>query len=292
VADRREIFGWLMYDWANSAFYTTVVTVLLGPYLTALAQSEVGENGTVLSLGPLGAVTAKSLFPYAISLSVAGQVVLLPVLGALADHTRFKKQMMAVCCYIGAAATCLLFFITGGLYLVGALLLIIANVSYGAAIVFYNSYLNDISTEDQRDRLSSRGYAIGYLGGGLLLGANLVLITGADALGISKGMAVRLSLLSAGLWWGGFALITFRRLKTRAPVKEPAPGQSYLTIGIRELTGTFAELKRLPRTLRYLVAYMGLTTGYRRSFPCRRSSLRRSCSCRKGCRPTTRFSFR
>jgi MFS transporter, UMF1 family len=261
MADRREIFGWLMYDWANSAFYTTVVTVLLGPYLTALAQSAVGENGTVLSLGPFGAVTAKSLFPYTISLSVAGQIVLLPVLGALADHTRFKKQMMAVCCYVGVAATCLMFFITGGLYLVGALLLILANVSYGAAIVFYNSYLNDISTEDLRDRLSSRGYALGYLGGGLLLGTNLVLIAGAETLGISKGMAVRLSLLSAGLWWGGFAIITFRRLKTRAPAKEPAPGQSYFSIGLRELAGTFTELKRLPRVLQYLVAYMGFNDG-------------------------------
>jgi MFS transporter, UMF1 family len=261
VADRREIFGWLMYDWANSAFYTTVVTVMLGPYLTALAQSAVGENGIVLTLGPFGAVTAKSLFPYAISLSVAGQIILLPVLGAVADHTHFKKQMMAVCCYVGAAATCLLFFVTGGLYLLGAGLLILANIGYGGSIVFYNSYLNDISTEDLRDHISSRGYALGYLGGGVLLAANLGLMAGAGALGISKGMAVRLSLLSAGLWWGGFAVITFRLLKARAPARNPAPGESFLTIGIRELWGTFAELKRLPRALQYLVAYMGFNDG-------------------------------
>jgi UMF1 family MFS transporter len=197
--DRREILGWMMYDWANSAFSTTVVTVLLGPYLTALAQSAVGENGSVLSLGPFGTVTAKSLFPYAISLSVIGQVLLLPLLGALADYTRLKKQLMALCCYLGAAATCLLFFVTGGRYLVGGLLLIIANISFGASIVFYNSYLNDITTEDWRDRISSRGYGLGYLGGGVLLAANLVIISSAGVLGISKELAIRLSLLSAGL---------------------------------------------------------------------------------------------
>ena len=96
--DRREIFGWTMYDWANSAFQTTVVTVLAGPYLTALAQSAAGENGAVLRLGPVGSVTAKSLFPYCIALSVFLQIFLLPVLGAIADYTHLKKRLMAVFC--------------------------------------------------------------------------------------------------------------------------------------------------------------------------------------------------
>src|SRR5438477_4869897 len=111
--DRREIFGWTMYDWANSAFQTTVVTVLLGPYLTALAQSAVGENGPVLRLGLLGVVTAKSLFPFCVSLSVFLQVFLLPVLGAIADYGHMKKRLMAIFCYIGVVATCAMFFITG-----------------------------------------------------------------------------------------------------------------------------------------------------------------------------------
>src|SRR5262245_22704623 len=101
--DRREIFGWMMYDWANSAFSTTVITVLLGPFLTALAQADVGENGPVLALGPLGSVTAKSLFPYCISLSVVLQILLLPMLGAIADYTTLKKRLMAVGCYAGAS---------------------------------------------------------------------------------------------------------------------------------------------------------------------------------------------
>src|SRR5215212_3902130 len=114
VNDRREIIGWTMYDWANSAFSTTVVAALLGPYLTALAQSAVGDNGVVLSLGPLGDVTAKSLFPYSTSLSVFLQVFLLPILGAIADYSHLKKRLMMVFCYLGAAATCLFFFITDG----------------------------------------------------------------------------------------------------------------------------------------------------------------------------------
>src|SRR5436305_3905543 len=194
--DRREIFGWMMYDWANSAFQTTVVTALAGPYLTALAQSAVGENGVVLHLGPMASVTAKSLFPYCIAVSVFLQIFLLPTLGAVADYTHLKKPLMAAFCYAGATATALLFFVFGNRYLAGALLLIGANLSFGASIVLYNAYLNDITTEDRRDAVSSRGYALGYLGGGLLLAGNLALVSFADALGISQGMAVRVSLLS------------------------------------------------------------------------------------------------
>src|SRR5689334_22999835 len=127
VNDRREIFGWIMYDWANSTFSTTVAGALLSPYLTMLAQSAVGENGTVLSLGPLGVLTAKSFFPICISISVFLQVFMLPILGAIADYSHLKKRLMALFCYIGAGATCLLFLISGNLYLLGGLLFIIAN---------------------------------------------------------------------------------------------------------------------------------------------------------------------
>src|SRR5512138_3142842 len=119
VNDRREIFGWMMYDWANSAFSTTVVAALLGPYLTALAQTAVGDNGVVMDLGPFGAMTAKSLFPYATSLSVFLQVFLLPILGAIADYSHLKKRLMMLFCYLGVGATCAFFFITDGNYLLG-----------------------------------------------------------------------------------------------------------------------------------------------------------------------------
>ena len=246
----------MMYDWANSAFYTTVVSALITPYLTFLAQAEVGENGVVLSLGPFGHMTAKSFAFYCFSLSVFLQVFLLPILGAIADYTNLKKRLMAVFCYTGVASTCLLFFVTGRLYLWGGLLLIIANLSFGAAIVFYNAFLSEIATEDRRDKVSSRGWAFGYLGGGLLLAVNLVLVSGAEQIGISKGLAVRLSLLSAGLWWGGFAAITFTRLKTRAAARHLPPGKSYLTVAFSELFATLRELGKLRHTLRFLIGYL------------------------------------
>jgi UMF1 family MFS transporter len=256
INDRREIFGWSMYDWANSAFQTTVVTVLFGPYLTALAQKAVGENGRVLSLGPFGVVTAKSLFPYCVSLSVFLQVFLLPVLGAIADYTSLKKRLMAIFCYIGATATCLLFFVTGRWYLAGGALFVVANLGFGASIVLYNAFLNDITTSDRRDQVSSRGYALGYLGGGLLLALNLALMLKAAPLGLSRGLAVRISLLSAGVWWGGFAAITFRRLQSRAAPPASPLHRTLWAAGLAQVAATFSELRRLPQTLRYLIAYM------------------------------------
>lgn len=244
-----------MYDWANSAFITTVGTVLMGPYLTSIAQAAVGENGTIFQLGPLH-VTAKSLYADAVSLSVLLQLFLLPVLGAVADYTNLKKRLMAAFCYAGVAATCLLFFVTPGRYLLGAALYLVANLCFGASVVFYNAYLNEITTPDQRDRVSSRGFAWGYLGGGLLLALNLGLVQGARPLGIDTVLAVRLSLLSAGLWWGGFALFAFRRLRTRAAARPLPPDKSVLGVGFAELRHTFKELRRLPHTRRYLLGYL------------------------------------
>ena len=259
--DRREIFGWMVYDWANSAFSATVAGTLLGFYLTRLAQEAVGENGSILSLGPFGSVTAKSLYPFCVSASVFLQVFFLPVLGALADYSSLKKRLMAFFCYAGAGATCLMFFVTDNLYVLGGLLFVVANLSFGAAMVFYNAYLPEITTEDRRDKVSSRGFAAGYLGGGLLLALNLGLVLNAQRLGMSAGLAVRVSLLSAGLWWGGFALLTFARLRTRPAQRRLPPGKTYLTAGFAELGAAFRELRKLPHTLRYLLAYLFFNDG-------------------------------
>ncbi len=261
INDRREIFGWLMYDWANSAFFTTVVGALYGPYLTLMAQAAVGKGGTVLSLGPIGAVTAESLSTISVSASVFLQIFTLPILGALGDYSDLKKRLMMVFCYIAVIATCSLFFLQQGWHFFGAMMFILANVSYGASIVFYNAFLPEITTEDQRDKVSSRGFALGYLGGGLLLALNLVLVQGAERLGISAGMAVRLSFLSAGVWWGGFAIITFLFLKKRPASKTLPPGRSYFTVGFRELASTFRELLRNRQALRYLIGYLTYNDG-------------------------------
>ncbi len=260
--DRREVFGWMMYDWANSAFYTTVVGALYGQYLTYVAQQAVGENGVALSVGSLFTISAKSFYPLCITLAVLMQIFLLPLLGAVADYSSLKKRLLIIFCYAGAGATCLMYFVADGRYLLGGLLFIVAMLGFNAAIVIYNSYLPQITTEDRRDKVSSRGFALGYLGGGLLLALNSVFIsTIAPKFGIEGTTAVRISLLSAGVWWGGFALLTFKLLRSHNVARPLPPGKSFLTIGFSELRQTFRELRRLRHTFRYLMAYLFFIDG-------------------------------
>jgi UMF1 family MFS transporter len=268
--DRREIFGWLMYDWANSAFYTTVVSVLAGPYITSLAQDDLCaklnnaagcENGTVLDLGMFGAVTASSLFTTALAVSILVQVFFLPILGSIADYTHLKKRLMAVFCYIGVVASGLLFFIKGDSYVWGSLLLMISVMSFAAANVFYNAFLVDLTTEDRRDRVSSYGFAMGYLGGVVVLLLNLLLINNAESLGMTRGLAVRLSMLSASLWWGLFSIFTFTLIKSRDAVKDRPKDTKLILAGFTELWATLKELKRLRYTMLFLIAYLFYNDG-------------------------------
>jgi UMF1 family MFS transporter len=256
-----EVFGWKMYDWANSAFYTTVVGALYGPYLTEVTQQAVGDNGIVFSFGPLGSVTAKSFFPACFSVAVFVQVFLFPIMGAIADYSPRKKRMMAVASYIGVIATCLLFFVTTSTYLLGGVLFIVGMLGFGTANVLYNSFLGEITTADQRDKVSSRGFAYGYFGGALLLALNFLLVSNAGKLGLGTGTAVRISLLSAGVWWGAFALIAFLRLKNRPPDKTKPAGKSYLAVAFLELGQTFRELAKLRHTLQFLIAYLFYNDG-------------------------------
>jgi UMF1 family MFS transporter len=254
INDRRELFGWYIYDWANSAFYTTVITVFMGPYLTEVAKAAADAEGYVHPLGIK--MLAGSFFPYVVSLSVFCQMLFLPLLGAICDYSNLKKQMMAGFAYTGAFAAMGLYFLEGDRYLLGGVLFLIANFSIGASIVFYNAYLNDIASLDRRDTVSSVGYAWGYLGGGLLLAANLVLFSKADALGISQAHAVRISLASAGVWWGVFTLVPLATLKRRRAVKSLPANQGYLTAGLKQLGHMLGGLRRYPQTLLFLLAYL------------------------------------
>ena len=258
--DRKEIFGWITYDWANSAFYTIVVTVLAGEYLTALAQADVGKNGVVFDLGFFGSVTAESLFPTALAISVVSQVCFLPILGSLADYTNLKKKMMAGFCYFGVAVSSLLFFITGENYIWGYLFLVLANMSFAATNVFYNAYLIDITTEDQRDKVSSYGFAAGYFAGFIVLVGSLLFIQNVESFGISEGFAVRISMLVATLWWGVFGLITFKLIKTRDPEKH-SDNKNLITVGFKELWVTLKQLVGLKYTLLFLIAYLFYNDG-------------------------------
>jgi UMF1 family MFS transporter len=252
--DAREQVGWYFYDWANSAFSTTVVTVFLGPYLTTVAKAAADANGYVYPLGIR--VFAGSLFAYAVSLSVALQVLFLPILGAIADYSRLKKQMFGLFAYIGALAAAGLYFVNGTNYLLGGVLFVIANVSFGASVVFYNSFLPEIATPDRRDHVSSMGWAIGYIGGGLLLAMNLALFSRAASFGLTEGQAVRISLSSAGVWWGIFTLIPLTRLRNRQPAKSLEPGRGYLRTGFSQLISTASSARAYPQTVLFLVAYL------------------------------------
>ncbi|MEW5957254.1 MAG: MFS transporter [Chloroflexota bacterium] len=252
--NRYEITGWAMYDWANSAFSTTVVTTFLGPYLAGLARAQ---GGAVSVFGY--PVEGDAFYPFCVSISVILQVILLPILGAIADYTPLKKRLMLTFAYLGATATLLLFLVQGNLILLGGLLFIIANLAFGAAIVFYNAFLPDIASPDQRDSVSSRGFAFGYVGGGLLLLLNMVLFT----VMADTGLAVRLSLGSAGLWWLAFTLLfPQQRLVQRRPELKMPPGVNYVTHSVKELLASLKEMQqKYPRTLQYLIGYLVYNDG-------------------------------
>jgi UMF1 family MFS transporter len=251
LADRRERVGWYFYDWANSAFQTTVVTVFLGPYLGSIAEHAADGRGLVHPLGI--PVAAGSLFAYTVSLSVLLTVFVLPVVGAVADRSSHKKQLLALFAYLGSAATVGLVLLSGGRYLLGALLFLVANICFGAANVVYNSFLPQIAGPDDRDRVSSLGWAIGYIGGGLLLALNVVAVQfGGDA---HKAEVARWSIVSAGVWWAAFTTIPLVRLRNRPAVAGEHRG-SPLVDGFRQLGHTLRGLRAYPLTLSFLAAYL------------------------------------
>jgi UMF1 family MFS transporter len=258
--DRKEIFGWMIYDWANSAFFTVVIGVLVGPYLLSLAQAAVGPDGVVLDLF-IFKVTPKGLPAFCTALSVISMVLFLPILGAIADYTHLKKVLMAVFCYVGVIAGALLFFVTES-YIACSALFVISNMSFAAANVFYNAFLIDITSEDRRDKVSSYGYGLGYLSGFLVLVLNLMFLNYADRwFGITTGTAVRISFLGASLWWGLFALVTFWLVRTRGADKQIPHEKNIVTVGFGEVWQTLKELRRLRFTMIFLIAYLFYNDG-------------------------------
>ena len=258
--NRREQFGWYFYDWANSAFSSTVGAVFLGPYVSNLTQLAAGPDGLARFFGI--PVAPDSFLPYCVALSVVLQVLFLPILGAIADYSNLRKKFMQLFAISGAVATMAMFFVTAATWWLGGLLLIVANLSFGAAIVFYNAFLPDIAEPDDRDRVSAVGWAVGYLGGGLLLAINLVLFQMRDAIGIDSGLAVRINLSSAGLWWFGWSFVTWKLLRSRHTVRALPAGETYLSVGITQLWQTFKETTRQhPHTIRFLVAYLLFNDG-------------------------------
>ncbi|MET1062713.1 MAG: MFS transporter [Aeromicrobium sp.] len=263
VRANAEQKAWFFYDWANSAYITTIGTVLFAPYLTSIAERAacgfVGdddrkctENLHVLGLS----VSAGSLVFYVVTIATVLSAFVLPIVGAIADRVESKKTLMARLAWSGAAAAALMFFVTGTNWQLGAVLLLVANLFYGSSIVVYDAILVEVAEPDERDRISSRGWAFGYLGGGTLLALNLALVT-ILPFGLSTEMAVRISLLSAAAWWAYFTLIPYRGIKDRPPRGVvPVEDASLLQRSFGQLFRTLKELRNYPQTLLFLVAYL------------------------------------
>lgn len=258
---RREQRGWYFYDFACSVYSTSVLTVFLGPYLTSVARAAADPEGFVHPLGV--PVRAGSLFAYAVSASIVVAVVAMPLVGAAADRTGRKKPLLAATAYLGATATAGMFFLDGDRYLLGAFLLITANASLSVSMVLYNAYLPQISEPDERDAVSSRGWAFGYTSGALVLVLNLVLYSGHDSFGLTEGEAVRICLASAGVWWGAFTLVPLRRLRDRRlpPEDRERVGGGAVGSGWRQLRATLKDMRRHPLTLSFLLAYLVYNDG-------------------------------
>lgn len=251
---RTEQRGWYFYDFANSPFSSTVITLFLGPYLTSIAKAAAAPDGY---LHPLGlALDPRALWGFLVSLSVLTQVFFLPWIGAMADHSSRKKVMLAGLAYIGALATMLMFTLKAPDWVWGSALFLVANLAFGASIVVYNSYLPEIAAPEERDNVSATGWGLGYLGGGLLLAANLVLYSSAAKYGLTDGEAVRWSLLSAGVWWAFFTLIPLKTLRNRPSRLAPIPFRHHFTEGFQSFFQTLKEIASRPQTLLFLVAYL------------------------------------
>jgi len=265
---RREQRSWNWYDWANSAYVTTTLTVLLTPYLTNVAKAAAcpGQNTDLAchtDLHVLGVpISPGSLALYTITAATLLSALLLPVVGAAVDRSGRKRTLLCRIAWAGSIAASAMVFIGGTRWWLGVILALVANILLGCSLVIYDAILVDISTPDERDAVSSRGWAFGYLGGGLLLAINLGMVSAHSSLGLSKEWAVRLSLLSAGLWWGGFTLRTYRGLRDRPPVGPDAvAGGGAVRGAFAQLWHTLKDLRHYPNTLVFLLAYLFYNDG-------------------------------
>jgi MFS transporter, UMF1 family len=263
VVSTQQQRAWYWYDWANSAYVTTTGTVLFGPYLTVVAkQAACPGQDTDLACGTdlhvLGLPVAPgSLALYTVTVATLVSAVLLPIVGAVADRSGAKRELLGGFAWTGALAASLMVFLVGTNRPLGVLLLVIGNLCLGSSLVVYDAILVDIARPDERDDVSSRGWALGYLGGGLLLALNLGLVSGHDALGMTTESAVRVSLLSAGVWWGLFTIIPFAGLR-RLP---RSAGSGTSRASFAQLADTLRHLRGYPHTLLFLVAYLFYNDG-------------------------------
>ena len=244
---RRELRAWAMYDWANSAFQTTIVAAVFPIYFHKVAA---------FGLAP---AEATSRFAWATTIAILIVAIVAPLLGAIADYAAMKKKLLAVFLGIGVVATLAMYWIESGDWKFALVLFVVGNVGVAGSIVFYESLLPHLVSEGELDRVSSAGYAVGYLGGGALLAVNLLMIQKPALFGIpDAGVGTRLSLASVGVWWLVFSIPLFRSVPEPARRVEPdeKPRGNAVTSGARRLLETFRELRRYRQAFLLLVAFL------------------------------------
>jgi len=235
--DKKQINAWVMYDWANSAFATTIMAAVMPIYFIQVAG---GTDGS-----------------WSFTQTAAAIVVALlsPLLGAIADHTGRKKTFLRAFSLIGAIASVAMAFIGPGDMWLASVLVVIGMVGFGAGNTFYDAMLSDVASPANREKVSANGYAMGYLGGGLLLAINLGLILGWEAIGLpDKTVASQISFATVGVWWFVFSLPLFRRVpETRLENKGTVA--AHLRTGSRRLKETFSRIRRYPELMKFMLAY-------------------------------------
>jgi UMF1 family MFS transporter len=251
-SDRREIWAWAFYDFANSAYATALAGVIFSVYFV---QVVVGAEG-VPFLG--GRVSATAFWGYSVSASMLLVAVSAPVLGAIADYTASKKRFLFAFCYAGVVATAFLFLAGPGNIWLGILFYILSNVALESSLTFYNGFLPEITSREKMGRISGFGWALGYVGGVACLLLNLAMIQRPDWFGLpdSDYIPVRASLVVVALWWGLFSIPTFVWLRERAHRKKLPPGTGYLKIGFQRLALTFRKINQFRELVKFLAAFL------------------------------------
>jgi UMF1 family MFS transporter len=252
--DKKLINAWAFYDWANSVYSLVISTAVFPLYYNAITDDK-----TVSFLG-INWEHPDSLYTYAIAFSLLIVAIISPILSGIADYTGSKKKFMKFFCWMGGLSVAALYFFEGvNTVWVGILFTILASIGFWASWVFYNAYLPEIAFPEQQDRASAKGFIHGYVGSIILLLINLSMIMFPEVLGITTAMASRLSFVMVGIWWIGFAQVTFRKLPDDIYNKQP--DNDYIWKGYRELQIVFKEVLNYPILKRFLVAFFFLSIG-------------------------------
>jgi UMF1 family MFS transporter len=236
--DKKLINGWAFYDWANSVYSLVIGTAVFPIYYESITGTD---DGIVEFLGTEWHNT--TVYSYALGFSFLIVALLSPILSAIADYTGNKKRFMQFFCALGSISVMMLYFFTGKENIwIGIVFTIMASIGFWSSIVFYNAYLPEVAHPEQQDRVSAKGFSLGYIGSVLLLAFNLSMVMKPELYGITDPtLPARISFLTVGIWWFGFAQITFNRLPND-PFKRK-PEKDYIFKGFRELKVVLNEIK-------------------------------------------------